>query len=1282
MNNKKLRFTVLSILVLAIVCLAMFSGCKKDKGGDDDNGAVSQSTEIFVEKSHQPRLLYVEGQDFDLSSGAVTVSKNGENTRIPFNDQRVSVTGYDKNTLGDQTVTVSCEGKTTTLKVRVIARMTVENVETEYFTGEQFSTKGRVKVAKDDASTMYVDMKSSSISVVTFNNTAAGKSDVVIKYTDGSASYECSFPVTFYEPEEITFNAPTKKDYLSHEEALNFQGGYLYLKAAKPSTFKKSISLTNDMVVSGFGYDPTAVTEANKDVALTQTIKITYAGREWSFDVDVLYSPVYVINGLESKLGNVDSYLELKENQTVADLKLPAGAGEAAKEAIVRYLDMSTEDQDLIDDTLILNFARVAALYINTNDYVNAVNDLNNAFVLTADGKLTYVGESYDIVKTAIEALEDPESDYNASARLLLAIKNEFGEEDFNAAYKISALTSPHTEEVATSIAERLKHMIAVYDILKNIPTTWKAELETDKAKFETDYKDAIVSAVFTITSSEFKGAQYSGLYAVITRWRSDFFEIIYSYYYYAKEGGKDQIYNDLWDKVPAPGLLEEFWNAFNSAYQIGAELTTASSQNSSQVRGYDLFAYHYFYHKAVTLSKQIKESGNELYTNVYEALTLDAYIEVYLNAPSVKLLGYTDFMGPVLDNEKVIAVLDKYCDIIDVYATTGQISGSAQNRAKIIDLFDAIIDLSPAELHWFLSAISYNYHSYSGQVLMFDPAPMFNPQTKWRSFLSQLLYGFIFQELPKVNGSELHPAQAIFANLLQAMEVYSAAQYNDKAIEEFKTYMKTATEQYQELIKVASDKATFDSILGDAWAKYSAIYSLLITPNFSLNTDMSAKFDELYSTLEEFNNILMNADKKNLPTAYPMFMALYQKAKTLYNEIYAIAEVNSSVRNALNAKIYTFVEVIDEQNSVTWSFSLDMYYYYIKSVAYGSMIPNGHLNYVDSISTLLIDLIPIFRAEFNETVYTGTDVNALAEKVRALNDQQKSAFCMINADLLYFAALNRYVDTNYADQTTLNPGDASAKIDELMATIKEFIEVYAISQDRNNPNQQEAYPMLIALFSKAKTLYGEITAMADGNEAIKNALNYKLYTITVGENTSESTVDEYYIYISHLAYGIIASDERIYAAASIPAVKELLIKLLPLFRAEIADTVYTGTDIYELLAAVRALNPSDKYEFYILQGNVVFYAGLERYLNTQISATAKEKQIISYLFNAEIYYSLYELDENDTASIETFKTAMENAMAAYEALTAEDKALLGDLYYGDLLEKYNTLFPADEPAA
>lgn len=1265
MNNKKLRFTVLSILVLVMVCLVAFTGCKDKKNNGGDSNA--SSTEIYIEKSLQPRLLYVEGQDFDFSTGAITVSKGDEKTRVPFSDSRVTVTGYDKYTLGNQTLTVSFEGKTTTLTVAVIARMTVENVETEYFVGESFNkTKGRVKVAKDDGSTSYVDMKNDSITVKSFNSSTAGSTNVTIQYANGGATYECSFSVNVYAPAKIDFKQPNKKDYMSHEKELNFAGGYLYLEAAKPSTFKKSINITTDMTV---GYDPDSVTAANKDTAVTQTVKVSYAGQEWFYDVTVLYSPIYVIESLTDKISNVN--LELTEGQTIADIKLPAGAGVAAKEAMQRYFMLSSTDQSKLDSELMLNFARVAAFYVNTNDYVNAVNDLSDAFVLTANGQLTYPGKTYEAVVKAIDALNDPKSAYNASAALMLQIKDAFGEETFTGNYKISQLTSPHTEEIALSIADKLQHVITIYDLLKDIPSSWKNDLLNDKAAFTSNYGADILNAVFTISSSDYTGSRYSGLYAVITGWRSDFFEIIYSYYYYAKEGGKDQLTSDLWGKVPAPGILEDFYTTFNQAYEVGSQITAQYQQSPGSVTGTDLFVFHYYYRKALELSNQVKASGNELYTTLYNAINLDAYINVYLNAPSSKLLGYYDFIGPVLDNSNVALAHDAYFAILEVYATTGEIASTNENRVKILNLFNAMVDLTPSELHWFLSSICFNYHNVAGAVLIFD----YQNASNW---IAQLMYGFFFQELPHNSDGTLHNAQAAFANLIQAMEVYPTAQYNEDALKDFKSYMKLVNEQFSAL--TSTEKTSFRNLAGNLLDKCNKYYNAVIDQTtVTPSTEMKAKFDELYNTLDKFKALMDDSDKMKLAAAYPTLMGLYSKATALYNEIQEAAKLNASVGHAFNAYLYE-VSDGDTQNPIVYKFTLDSYYYFVKYVTYSSVVPNGHLDYVKSLSDTLIALLPLFEAELNGTVYANmSDMIAI---FRSLDEDELSAFYSINASVAYFDAINRYANATFADQNVLNAGAMTAKIDEILALYKEFEEMYAIVLNGTQYNETQrtiACTAMIAIYNKVCVLYAEVLEAASNDADIMNAVNFKLLSVTITESSNPITglLDDFVVYMHLTTKSLLSSSEELINAAKVESVQALLIKLIPLLKAEATGTAYTGTDILDLLVELRSLTPEDKYAFYVIQGNLAFYAELERFLEGQLSDAGKASGIVSYLFNAEIYYSLYELDNEDSASIETFKTAMENAIAAYASLTAEDKEVLDTLYYEQLLAKYNALFPA-----
>lgn len=1262
MNNRKLRFTVLSILVLVIISLVAFTGCKNKEDDGGDGSTDSSSSVISIEKSKQPRLIYVEGQDLDLSKGFISVTENGEKKYIPLNDSRVTVTGYNKHVLGNQTLTVSYNGQTTTYKIAVMARMTVENFETDYFVGEKFNkNKGKIKFTSDAGVTSTLDMKNDSITVKSFNSSVAGSVNVTIQYN----GYDCTFPVTIHAPDpaKVQFKQPTKLDYFSHE-SLNFSGSYLTVTASSPSNLKKTLYITDDMVS---GYNPEAVTEANENTPVKQTVTVAYAGLSWTFDVNVLYSPIYTIESLASKLGDVDSYLALEEGENITAITLPAGAGEAAKKGIQSYFKLSESDKNLIDYSTILDFARVAAFYVNVHDYVGAVDGLANAFVLSPDGLLSYVGSSYEVVVNAIAILENSESDYNKFAALLDSIREEFGEEDFNSTYKISQLTTPHTDDDVEMIISKLQHIINVYDMLKDMPDNWEAMIKTNPTDFTTTYGKKITDTVFIISSSDYrrdKGfTEATAMYAVITRWRADFFDIIYSYYYYVKEGGKDQVFSDLWGKVPAPGLIEDFYAAYETTYNIGYQLTEQKKTSPGSVIGTDLSPYHYYYRMALNYANRIKSGDNELYKVIYNTLNLDAYFNVYLNAPSTSLLGYYDFVGPVLDNEKVADALDKYLVLIDCYLKNGQkIPSPIDNRVQYLAFFNAMGELSPTELHWFLSTISLDYHNTNGVLRILD----YNTS---KYYIASFLYIFFLNELPHGDQPNyLYPAQAAFANFLMAMEIYPTSQYNYEAMTTFKSLMKTAIEQVNK-IETEEDRQKFYDILGNTWTKYVDIYKSVQNPSFTLSEDEEAKFDELYQLLEEFNNIRNDTENVS-PMRYPYLLAIYAKATAIYEELHASTDADISI--ALLSKLYTLTveDGKDADNNIvyrTFEYSIESYYYFVKYMIYDTMIPVGHLDYYNDLNEVILNLYPMFAAEFNGTVYTGTDVDELIATVRAFDNEDRLAFYSLQADTIFYAAINRYIEAN-KDQTTLNNGAAEEKINELVALIKDFYTVY---KTVTNENSTEAYPLLTAIAIKSSSLYNEIMSIANGNPDIINALNYKLYSITVGEDTINATIDELYLFMSYTVYDLIDGADSLYVAVCDAEVRELLVKMIPLLMAEYLDTLYDGDAILALLAELRALDSESKYNFYVINGNIGFYAAFERYLNTQISEAAQSSKIVSYLFNAEIYYSLYELNNNDKTSLNTFKTAMENARDVYASLSDEDKAILAILRYDELYKIY-----------
>ena len=95
----------------------------------EDNKTVSTTFKIeIIEKEVKDIVLtpptkvkYVEGQSLDLTGGKVIVSYNDDTSeKIDLTSDMVS--GYDKDHLGKQTITVTYQGKTATFEVEVIKK--------------------------------------------------------------------------------------------------------------------------------------------------------------------------------------------------------------------------------------------------------------------------------------------------------------------------------------------------------------------------------------------------------------------------------------------------------------------------------------------------------------------------------------------------------------------------------------------------------------------------------------------------------------------------------------------------------------------------------------------------------------------------------------------------------------------------------------------------------------------------------------------------------------------------------------------------------------------------------------------------------------------------------------------------------------------------------------------------------------------------------------------------------------------------------------------------------
>ena len=169
---------------------------------------------------------YNYGEDLNLSGLSVkAVMKSGNKTNIAINNCKI--TGYDKNKIGDQTVTINYGGKAATFKVKVnnyvtgieIAKKPTKN---QYIEGERIDLTGLV-VNAVMADKTKIDV-TDKITTVPSAEVLYKTETVYVSYTTTntidktSKTFECEFPVTVNKAfSKIVINQEKNTGY-AHEE--------------------------------------------------------------------------------------------------------------------------------------------------------------------------------------------------------------------------------------------------------------------------------------------------------------------------------------------------------------------------------------------------------------------------------------------------------------------------------------------------------------------------------------------------------------------------------------------------------------------------------------------------------------------------------------------------------------------------------------------------------------------------------------------------------------------------------------------------------------------------------------------------------------------------------------------------------------------------------------------------------------------------------------------------------------------------------------------------------
>lgn len=1042
MNTKKSRFAFITLALLGILCLALLAGCTPA-------GSSSSVTEIFVQKSDMPRTTYVLGQDLDLSRGKISVVTDGETSPVPMTADEVTVTGYNKDQLGEQTLTVTYMEKTTTFVVTVVPRTVAENFEANYFVGDLFDpSKGRIKVTADNGSASFVNFNSSEVTLKSFDSSKAGNATVTVTYTNGQVSYDCSFDVTVHTPHTVTFTAPKQNKYSSTDTTLNLNGGYLTVKAESPSTFSKFVTLTPSMIS---GFDPTKITFENKDTPLVQTLTVTYAGQEFYYDVQISYSPIHLIQHVASTLTDLNW-----SGETLPEIS--ETNGENAVAALKAYLDLTSSQQEQIDDATFEAVLNPATIYLN-NLYFAETEKFADAFTITTSGTLNIVGKSYEAIEAAIKRLEDPNDVFNAYAELLVEISEEYGNRTI-LTYRIADIVVTHTPDTIGSVVQLFKQMLNLHDTLKDVPDNWTVDVLAN-------YGDQITLAVSKILASSYIGASYTQMYDVISSWRTndDYFDVIYSYYYYVKEEGRTEITTKLWQSVPLPGAMNDWYLFFMNTIEIERFIMQYESSNAYL---YDTVGFMYYYSKTIEFADQVKTGNDQLCKDIYTLLDADTLFENNLRRGP---RGYIVQMGEAIDTPAVLALWDEYLDLIEVYLNPNGISEEDFN-AMVRGVFDSMTKLTPTELYSFVSSMNYLYNASHGSVLVLDCS------TRVYSTLMNLVAGYYYNTLPE-------SVFTCFQDMLVAMENLSLLNIKENALDAFKEKMEAIENAYNKKLS-DEDKELFNRYFGDVYTKYSNLYKAVTDPDYIQMGEWEAKYNELKETIQNFETIYLFIINQDTTTeaknhAMPLLFALYEKATALYDELCA---TDATVSSALYTKIFLVGEA---------DHSMEQYYFAVKKVFITFMVSSGitldsgesymtwDLYQSASLDSFFAKIADLMVAEYNGTLYTKGDVADLVAAFRNLSPADKNVLFILGGNKLYYAGLDRYF-TNLLNETDATSGIISALLKTEIA--------YAVYENSMTDENLQAFKTQA---EELTTLYGQLTD-ADAFETVVGDL-YDYYT-------------------------------------------------------------------------------------------------------------------------------------------------------------------------------------------
>lgn len=154
-----------------------------------------KSLDSIVLTNLPTRLNYLEGKDaLDVTGGKLTLYYN-DGTEEEIDLQENLVTGFDNSKVGEQELTITLGGKTTTYSVRILAKsltaiaLTTQPTKTQYRQNrDQLNvTGGKLTLSYDNDTTEVIDLTADM--VTGFDNSAVGVKTLTVTYQEKQTTF-------------------------------------------------------------------------------------------------------------------------------------------------------------------------------------------------------------------------------------------------------------------------------------------------------------------------------------------------------------------------------------------------------------------------------------------------------------------------------------------------------------------------------------------------------------------------------------------------------------------------------------------------------------------------------------------------------------------------------------------------------------------------------------------------------------------------------------------------------------------------------------------------------------------------------------------------------------------------------------------------------------------------------------------------------------------------------------------------------------------------------------